>query len=445
MRIRLILLCICVVSTLYCIAQPANNPCSGAIVISQLNGTCVTGNDNTGANEDIGPSACTAGSNNNVWFRFVAQGPSAEIIVNSGIGVPEITVVQFSGGPCVAAGALEIDCAAGTTLTLDNQLVVGATYFVMVAFTNNGQGLYDICIDNPLPASNDACVTAQLINILDGTCQNYNNDFPSTDVLTPSCFTGSTYNVWFSFTAVGVSLDINIPAGGPGPAQMAVIDFTGSNCNTTGAIELGCATGTNHIVLDNQLVIGTQYHVVVGFSNSDFDGTGIGNFELCVDNPIPAPNDPCSGAITIPNNVLNNPTTCFTSIAGNPLNNDWPSTDIGLFPCWNTGDSYNIWYSFVAQGPDVQITVDPVFNADPQIALVEYTASPCQLAGAVSLDCANGSILDFNDQLVIGQTYYIAIGFENNAVGNFCMNVFNPQPPPNDEPCNAIPLGTNNN
>ena len=52
---------------------------------------------------------------------------------------------------------------------------------------------------------------------------------------------------------------------------------------------------------------------------------------------------------------------------------------------------------------------------------------------------------DYNDDLVIGQTYYIAVGFENNVVGDFCMNVFNPEPPPNDEPCDAIALPTQGN
>src|SRR5690349_20397644 len=82
---------------------------------------------------------------------------------------------------------------------------------------------------------------------------------------------------------------------------------------------------------------------------------------------------------------------------------------------------------------------------DPQISLVQFTGGPCQLAGAQQLECANATVLDFNDQLVIGNTYYIAVGFENNAVGPFCMNVFNPMPPPNDMPCNAITLSTTGN
>lgn len=445
MQKRLFLLCVSVGISLYSIAQPANNNCGSAIPINTLDGTCVVNMDITNATEDMGPSACTAGANENVWFTFVADGVSAEIVVSNAIGTPEITIIQFPTSACNLGDAQEIDCSTGSPLIVDNALVEGTTYYVMVAFSNNADGFFDICIDNPEPANNDACTMAQPITSLDGTCGNFNNDFPSTDVLIPGCFTGSTYNVWFSFVAEGVSLDAYIPSGGPGTGQIAVVDFTGSVCNATGANVLGCATGTNHIILDNALDIGDTYYIVVGFQNSDFNGNGVGDFELCVDNPEPAVNDDCSGAIVIPGNVLDDPTTCFTSIAGNPLNNDWPSTDIFTFGCWNANESYNIWYSFVAQGPDVQVTVDPVFPQPAQIALVEFTGAPCVAAGGIVLDCENGNVLDFNDELIIGNTYYIALGFDNNAVGDFCMNVFNPEPPPNDDPCDAIALLTNNN
>jgi gliding motility-associated-like protein len=444
MRTRLLLLCCCVVSYLYSVAQPINNPCSGAINITTLDGTCTTAPDIALATEDIGPGACSAGNNLNVWFTFTAVGVSAQISVNNGPGAPEITLIHFTGGACNPAGAVEIACSAGAPLTVDNVLTIGTTYYVMVAFTNNADGTFDICINNPPPAPNDACITATPIGNLNSNCITSNNNWPSTDVLTPGCFTGSTYNVWFSFVAQGVSLDVNIPTGGPGVAQLAVVDFV-TNCNPTGAVVLGCATGTNHIVLDNDLTIGQTYYVVVGFQNTAFPNTGTGDFQLCIDNPVPAVNDNCSNAIVIPNNVLNDPTTCFTTIAGNPLNNDFPSTDIGTFSCWNSGDSYNIWYSFVAQGPDVQITVDPTNNVDGEVALVQFVGTPCQFASAQVLDCAVGSVIDFNDNLIPGNTYYIAVGFENNDVGSFCMNVFNPLPPPNDLPCNAEVLPTNGN
>ncbi|HXR79489.1 MAG TPA: hypothetical protein VN763_01155, partial [Saprospiraceae bacterium] len=105
MRTRLLLLCCCVVSYLYSVAQPINNPCSGAINITTLDGTCTTAPDIALATEDIGPGACSAGTNENVWFTFTAQGVSAQITVNNGPGVPEITLINFTGGACNPAGA----------------------------------------------------------------------------------------------------------------------------------------------------------------------------------------------------------------------------------------------------------------------------------------------------------------------------------------------------
>ena len=79
MRTRILLLCVCVVSYLYSVAQPTNNPCGAAELISSLNGSCDMGNTVDLATEDIGPSACTVGANENVWFYFVATGVSVEV------------------------------------------------------------------------------------------------------------------------------------------------------------------------------------------------------------------------------------------------------------------------------------------------------------------------------------------------------------------------------
>lgn len=114
MRTRILLLCVCVVSYLYSVAQPTNNPCGAAELISSLNGSCDMGNTVDLATEDIGPSACTVGANENVWFYFVATGVSVEVIVTpgGGMGTPEITLVQFPTAPCNAGDALELECVA---------------------------------------------------------------------------------------------------------------------------------------------------------------------------------------------------------------------------------------------------------------------------------------------------------------------------------------------
>ncbi|HSF88230.1 MAG TPA: hypothetical protein VLA46_02370, partial [Saprospiraceae bacterium] len=139
MRTRILLLCVCVVSYLYSVAQPTNNPCGAAELITSLNGSCDMGNTLDLATEDIGPSACTVGANENVWFYFVANGTSVEVIVTpgGGMGTPEITLVQFPTSPCNAADALEIECVTGTTMISDNELVVGQTYYIMVAASSS--------------------------------------------------------------------------------------------------------------------------------------------------------------------------------------------------------------------------------------------------------------------------------------------------------------------
>lgn len=396
-----------------------------------------------GATEDIGPTGCTAGANENVWFEFTAQGVSAQINVNTGIGTPEITIWEFPGAPCDGPTAQEVDCANGATLIIDGQLVIGTTYYIMVAFTNNADGNFDLCVTNPVPAVNDDCTDATVIVNVDNNCVNGNNNFPATDVLIPGCFLNNSYTVWYSFTAVGVSLDLWVPSG-PGPAQIALVDFA-TPCTFAGAQLLGCEVGTDHLIIDGDLVIGQQYYVAVGFQNTNFTGAGTGAFELCIDNPEPAFNDDCNDALPIPSNILDEPDDCVTSISGNQLNNDFPSTDVLIFGCWNMNQSANVWYSFVAQGPDVEVTVDPAFAGDAQIALVDFTGGPCDFNGAILLECANGTPLDYNNELVIGQTYYIAIGFENNGVGDYCITVFNPEPPPNDMICDAQAISTNGN
>jgi hypothetical protein len=83
---------------------------------------------------------------------------------------------------------LRLDCIAGAALVVDNVLAVGTTCYVMVAFDNSADGTFNICINNPQPAANDACITAAVIGDVSSNCLASNNNFPSTDVLTPGCF-----------------------------------------------------------------------------------------------------------------------------------------------------------------------------------------------------------------------------------------------------------------
>ena len=421
-------------------AQPVNDDCGMATPILSLDGTCSGNFNNTGATSDLNPTICNAGLNNNVWFSFVAQGVSASIsvIASGGFDTPEISLIEFDPTPCDAASFNAIDCESGADVVVDNELIVGNTYWVSVAFATDLEGDFQICIDNPVPAPNDACVNATPIVTLDGTCQTFNNDYPSTEEEVPGCFAATgTQEVWFSFVAEGVSLIVDVPTG-PGVSQIAVMEF-GSACDFTTEGVIQCVNSDDTLVLDNILIIGNTYYVVVAFENNE-----IGDFELCVDNPPPAFNDDCMMAPVIPPLELSDEFNCMTMIDGFTISNDYPSTDVGIFACWTNGDTYNVWYQFVAQGPDIDIDVTATnFPGVSMIALVEFTgANICEAASGVVVECQFDDTLQVDNDLEIGTTYYIAVGFDNNEFGDYCINVFNPAPPPNDTACAAIALMT---
>ncbi|MDX1478919.1 MAG: hypothetical protein R3301_14500, partial [Saprospiraceae bacterium] len=433
-------------------SQPSNDNCNTATAIpagnlDDGNGNCtpLAGESNVGATGWlITPpnlyytANCWGGAIDSlVFYSFTAQGVSGSVEVTNGPGMPHIAVLTS----CDPATAIEVGCAVDAPVMFDNQLTIGATYYIAVGFAGNAMGNFDICVFNPVPAPNDQCMNAITINNLDGNCNTgYNNYYPSTDVLVSGCIVApNTYSVWYKFVAQGVSIaDLHIE-NGPDAANVAVYDFSGGPACTFPTTALACQQNVdfnNPIVLDNQLTIGNEYYIQVTFDNN-----AVGDFDLCLDNPVPAFNDDCMNAPVYPPAELNDSLNCLTNIAGNDLNNDWPSTDIGqTYGCWDANSTYNVWFQFVAQGPDVDINVDPTFGQVEQIALIEFTGAPCDPAAWVIWDCANGGDLEINNQLDPGTTYYVAVGFSNNGVGDYCINVFNPEPPVNDTACAAIPF-----
>jgi hypothetical protein len=212
-----------------------------------------------------------------------------------------------------------------------------------------------LCLAGALFAQpiNDDCSTATVIgpsNLDDGT--ETGNCVPLTNqsyvdatpwelepglFFTGNCWGGTIDSVvFYEFTAQGVSGSIEV-TNGPGTPQIAVLDFV-VDCDITGAIEVACAEGAP-ITFDNDLVIGTTYYIVVSFENSVE-----GNFDICVFNPVPAPNDNCVNAIDLPE-LDGDGVAC-----NNNLNNYFPSSENVIPSCFPAGEFQSVWYSFVAQG-----------------------------------------------------------------------------------------------
>ena len=136
-------------------AQPANNNCTAAQVLTNLNNGCVSGTT-TGATFDAYAFTCMSGSNN-VWYRFTAQGPELTITVSGANGSrPEIGLSRANGNGCSSAVATGLRCASSngnwsTMTTTLNSLVIGEEYYIQVTNGGNTTGAFTICVDNPPP------------------------------------------------------------------------------------------------------------------------------------------------------------------------------------------------------------------------------------------------------------------------------------------------------
>lgn len=132
--------------------------------------------------------------------------------------------------------------------------------------------------------------------------------------------------------------------------------------------------------------------------------------------------------------------------------NTMATFDLANGDCAPSPTAPNVWFTFVAQGPDVDIAVNGQVN-DVYVTLLQFDPTPCDFASAGQLDCgfatAGMDAINFSG-LVIGQTYYLVVnladGVGNPAEGILQVCVDNPVPvagPPNDETCDAEVVAPN--
>ena len=100
--------------------------------------------------------------------------------------------------------------------------------------------------------------------------------------------------------------------------------------------------------------------------------------------------------------------------------------------CVDSPDDENIWFSFVAQGTDIDISVDALTN-DIFVTLIEFDPTPCDFASATQIACGSangGNVAISYGYLTPGNTYYIVATVANNAEtsGTICINKADPIP-----------------
>ncbi|MEO8761427.1 MAG: hypothetical protein ABI388_08610 [Bacteroidia bacterium] len=251
-------------------------------------------------------------------------------------------------------------------------------------------------------------------------------------------FGGGAYNsVWYTITIGAAStIQVNVTDG---TMTYAAVSIYSGACGSLS--QVGCnspyTSAGNPTKTTNCLPAGTYYIMVW-----DDWGTG-GSFSImatavpCVSN-----NDPCASAYAIPTvNLDGTWNTGFTTVGH--------TQDGTIDPYGYACNLRNDWFSFVAQGPNIEITVaSPVSCMNPEIEL--YSTNPCAGSGteigvATQQTCLTGvsyssiSLLNnvntlaapFYFTLTTGNTYWFSVNTSNAGAckGTYSVNVNNPSDP----------------
>jgi hypothetical protein len=135
-------------------AQPANDNCAGAVVLTSNTSCTNTAGTVVAATATAGIpiGACTGSPNDDVWYRFTAISAEHTIAlsnIGSNLNTSGARIQLLSGAAC--AGFASVAC--GTNSITVNTLTKGATYYIRVyssgttAITTNGG--FNICITHP--------------------------------------------------------------------------------------------------------------------------------------------------------------------------------------------------------------------------------------------------------------------------------------------------------
>ncbi|MBK9552661.1 MAG: gliding motility-associated C-terminal domain-containing protein [Saprospiraceae bacterium] len=280
------------------------------------------------------------------------------------------------------------------------------------------------------PPSNDDCNNSIIVTQLDGTCNTYDFDESTYDFVNGGCADPAGQNIWFLFTAQGPKATFTAAPIVNKP-MITVVSIPSGCGNLTGALEMGCAGGSLTL---NNLTAGQNYYVII----TTFSGIPP-EIDLCINNPVPPPNDEPCNAINIATNGCVNGTTLGANadfvIPGCPASN----VQNAVFYAYNLGPTT----------VQLDITVGTnTMTGNIGVALLSFPtgcSNPPTLAANGTFYCGPVTNTFSFDGLTPGSTVYFMIGSTDAGAGNFtdfCITEVIGVPPCNTniDCANALPV-----
>lgn len=445
-------------------SQPVNDDLCNAFPLT-VNAPCNSAIwSNTNATQQAGEPtpSCFVGQNKSVWFSFIAP-LSGVVTISTDTDVTgtntdtEIALYSLQGGDCSQPSKLfELACHQDISLSnppnylseIPNAPVnPGQTYYIQVSGWNTVSGTF--CLEITAPSNDNLCNAIGLT--VGASCISPNGDNTGATQQAgepdPACFSGQNPSIWYFFEAPpsgNVTITTNNGITGTNTdTEIALYSLSGGNCNNINNLsEIACSQDLSNNFLStisvNSLTPGERYFIQVsGWNNRQ------GSFCLEVYSP-PVNDDLCDH---IPLTVGLNCTS---------LNGDNTHATLQSFeprPSCFVGTVNSVWYSFV--GPPagvVSISTNSGLwgtNNDTEIALYTLPLGSCNTLWNLELLACNQDInegagiwrSEILDAIVVPeQTYYIQVSGYAGREGSFCIEIDVPDPPVNDELCDAIPL-----
>ncbi len=200
-------------------AQPANDECINATLLTNLSNWCSDAGEfstvgATASAETLPTCFPATGDSHDVWFVFQAQANTVNISVNGATGgvgnagTLENPGVALYSGTC-GAGLVQEEClsdAAGnnTVETFGGPLNIGQFYYIRIDARNDNEGTFQLCLNNfnqiPEPSSDcdDGVILCDkspfTVQSVVGAGNNTNEIDPS------SCVQVEISSVWYKWT-----------------------------------------------------------------------------------------------------------------------------------------------------------------------------------------------------------------------------------------------------
>jgi len=260
-------------------------------------------------------------------------------------------------------------------------------------------------------APNDGCATA--IAIGDGVFAGSNALATSGPDPLGSC--GAMGNdVWYAYTASCTGIAIAEFCNAGNATYDTVLTAWSGSCGTL--LELSC--NDDWCGLSSHITFGVTTGVVYYISVGGFGGS-TGNFNLSVSCLVPAGNDVCSGALSLPEAVVTNGTNVGTTTGPDPV-----VTNCGF------ANSSDVWYVLVpsCSGTYTATTCLAGTNFDTVLGIWDGTGGCGNLIALACNDddptfCQSGQAFGLESRVswtaTAGTSYYISLAGYAGNTGNF--------------------------